>query len=299
MDKKKAILNLAGMAIICAVMIVMSSCSKDEVKRPLIEEKSRLLFGVSSIESPGNIYKKFKPFVDYLGKKLGMEVILVQKRTYEEINGLFETGNIDFARIAAGAYVKIKEETDVTILALESKNGSPSYKANIIVHRDSLITSFDGLQGKIFAFVDRDSNSGFIYPEFLITQRNTGINSFFPQYIFTGGHDNSIIKVLRKEVDGASVASYILGREANANPEIKDKIRIIQKSPLFFRGPFVARSNIPQDLRGQIRNIMLNMHLDEEGKSVLEAMGLDGFKDGKDADFDSIRDMLDVVGETK
>ncbi len=263
------------------------------------EEKNRLVFGVSSIESPENIYKKFWPFTDYLSKELGIEVKLVQKRTYGEINQLLKAAKLDFVRIAAGGYVKIKDETDVVILALESKKGSSSYQAYIIAHRDSPITLFDELRGRSFAFVDKQSNSGFIYPEYLVKKRNADINTFFSRHVFTGGHDNSIMKVLNKEVDGASVASYILQREMDANPAVKDKIKIIQESPAFFRGPIAARKDMPQDLKEQIKEVLLNMHLDKEGRAVLKAMRLDGFSEGKDADFDSVRDMFGAIGEMK
>lgn len=263
------------------------------------EAEDSLFFGVSASESPQSIYRKYSPFADYLSEKLGIKVKLVQRRTYLELNELFKAGKVDFGRIATGGYVSLMEDVDVEILGLVTKDGSPYYRASIIVRSDSPITRFDELRGKTFAFVDRSSNSGFRYPYYLVLKRKADIDTFFSRATFTGGHDNSIMAVLNKDADGASVSSTSISRELEANPQIKGKIRIILESPPFSRGPVVVKKEVPVELKERLKKIMLNMHLDKEGRETLEAMGVDGFIEGKDSDFDSAREMLDVLGKAE
>ncbi len=288
------------------LLIFGAGCSeKEEPQKIELQEKQvatteskakdLLIFGVSGSESPQSIYKKYNPFADYLSKKLGIKVKLVQRRTYLELNELFKAGEIDFGRIATGGYVSLRKEVDVEILALVTKGGSPYYQASIIVRSDSPITRFDELRGKTFAFVDQSSNSGFRYPCYLILKKKADIDTFFSKTIFTGGHDNSIMAVLNNNVDGASVSSTSISRESKKNPQIKDKIRVIFKSPPFARGPFVVNKEIPVELKEQLKKIMLKMHLNNKGREVLKAMKIDGFIEGKDSDFDSAKEMLEVL----
>ena len=264
---------------------------------PKKEEGSALMFAVSSINSPEKIYKEYSPFIHYLGKKLGVAVKLVMRRSSEEIYDLFKAGSADFARLSAGTYVKMKRTVNLDILAVESDKGSSSYQAYIIVHQDSPIMSFDELRGKSFACVDRLSNSGFRYPAYLAAQRDTKVQEYFSHLIYTGGHDKSIMAVFRKEASGASVASYVFADESHKNPELKNSIRIIQESPFFTRGPLVAKKDLPQEVKEHLKKILLNMHLDEEGRTVLKVMKLESFSKKKNADYNLDSEMLKVADE--
>jgi phosphonate transport system substrate-binding protein len=258
------------------------------------EDKDYLVFAVSGSENPQNIYRKYNPLAEHLSKRLGIKVKLVQKRSYLEFNKLFKAGKIDFGRLATGGFVKLKEDVDVEILALVTKDGNPRYQASIIVHNDSPIKHFDELRGKTFAFVDRLSNSGFRYPCYLVLKRKSDINTFFSKTLFTGGHDNSIKAVFKKDVDGASVSSTSISRELEANPKLKGKIRIILQSPSFTRGPFVIKKGAPAELKGRLKKIIFSMHLDNEGREVLRAMKIDGFVESSDSDFDFAQKMLEI-----
>lgn len=269
----------------------------EDIREKIVEEI--FSFGASGSGSPQKIFAQYAAFTEYLGKKLGRRVKLVQKRTYEELNGLFKKGEIAFGRIATGGYIRLKKEIDIEILALVMAHGDPHYKALIIVPKDSPIISFDQLRGKTFAFVDPFSNSGFNYPSYLVAQKGSNIDTFFSRYIFSGGHDKSIMAVFNKIADGASISSTSLLRAETKNPEIRNKIKIIQESPLFFRGPVVVKAEMPQDFKKRLKEILLKMHLDEDGRNALKAMKIDRFIKGKDSDFDTEREILRVVNEDK
>jgi phosphonate transport system substrate-binding protein len=261
------------------------------------EDKPALIFAVSSINSPEKIYKEYAPFIHFLGKKMKVEVKLVMRKSSEEIYDLFKAGSADFARLSAGTYVKMKRTVNLDILAIESDKGSSGYQAYIIVHKDSPIMSFDELRGKSFACVDRLSNSGFRYPAYLAAQRDTKVHEYFSHIIYTGGHDKSIMAVFRKEASGASVASYVFVDESHKNPELKNNIRIIQESPLFTRGPIVANKDLTPKVKEQLKKILLNMHLDEEGRTVLKCMKLERFNERKNSDYNLDSEMLKVADE--
>jgi phosphonate transport system substrate-binding protein len=304
------VVSKIGIMLVCLSLIVALGCGeKEEPTKIKLKEKISvgsektvgkvLNFGASGSGSPQKIFKQYTPLTEYIDKKLGRRVKLVQKRTYEELNELFKKGEITFGRIATGGYIRLKKEIDIDILALVAKHGDPHYKAVIIVLKDSPITSFDQLRGKTFAFVDRFSNSGFNYPSYLVAQKGSNIYAFFSTHMFSGGHDKSIMAVLNKDVDGASVSSTSLLRAGTKNPEVKSKIKVIRESPLFVRGPVVVKAEMPWDFKKRLREIMFKMHLDEDGRNALKAMKIDRFIQGKDSDFDTEREMLGVVNKDK
>ncbi|MCD6311281.1 MAG: phosphate/phosphite/phosphonate ABC transporter substrate-binding protein [Elusimicrobia bacterium] len=258
---------------------------------PVKKSKDLLLFGVSGIYSFPQTYRLYKPFIDYLSKTTGKNIKLVQRPDYAELSGLLKEGKIDFARIAAGAYVGFDKEAGAEILAVESKREEKYYRSFIIVRSDSPIKEFGDLRGKSFAFVDPNSLSGYYFATYLISKAGFDVRTFFSRVVWSRSHDNSIRLVYEREADGACAASYIL----ESSP-LKEKIRIIGKSPPLFRGPMLAGKSMKPELRGRIKRILLNMHRNDEGKNALKSLKINKFISGKDSDYDFARE---IAGLTK
>ncbi len=254
------------------------------------EKKDFLLFGVSGIYSFSKAYHMYKPFTDYLSQKTGKNIRLVQRPNYAEISGLLKEGKIDFARIAAGAYVAFDKDAGAEILAMEIKNKKNYYRSFIIVPSDSPVRAFGDLRGKSFAFVDPNSLSGYHYAAHLIAKAGFDVRTFFSRVVWSRSHDNSIRLVSEREADGACVASYML----ESSP-LKEKMKIVRKSPSLFRGPMLAGKSMKPLLRGRVREILLNMHRDAAGKNALKALKINKFIPGKDSDYDPAREIVGAI----
>src|SRR5258708_29761657 len=82
------------------------------------------------------------------------------------------------------------------------RQGSKTYRSQIVVRADSGINSIEQLRGKKFAFVDPASASGFLFPNALLAGMGIDYKSFFSDTIFAGGHDKGIIAGYNKQADG-------------------------------------------------------------------------------------------------
>lgn len=260
-------------------------------------DSASLSFAVYNNTDPEQIYREYKPLADYLYTKTNINIKLIVRNSFKDIDDLFNHGKIDFARISTGFYLQVSDPENLELMALESANGSSFFQTCIIVHNDSPIKKFEDLKGKSFAFMDSVSNSGYYYPIYLSATKNENINDFFSKTIYTGTHNKSIRAVLQKAVTGASVASYVLAEESARNPKIKSNIRIIQKSPLIVRGPIVVKKDLPDKLKEKLKTILLNMYQDKEGIIVLRSLQLDSYTKGNDSDFNSARLILNSLKE--
>src|SRR5258708_17935699 len=84
------------------------------------------------------------------------------------------------------------------------RQGSKTYRSQIVVRADSGINSIEQLRGKKFAFVDPASASGFLFPNALLAGMGLDYKTFFSDTIFAGGHDKVIIAVYNKQADGGA-----------------------------------------------------------------------------------------------
>ncbi|GFO64083.1 phosphate/phosphite/phosphonate ABC transporter substrate-binding protein [Geomonas paludis] len=251
-----------------------------------------LKFGVAAMISPQETIKYYQQTIDYVAKKLGRPVEMVQKHSYDETDKLLESGELKVAFICSGPYVVDKEKFGAELLVAPQSYGEPFYYAYIIAHRGSSITDLSQLKGKSFAFTDPKSNTGKLVPAYMIGKRfGMTPEKFFGRIIYTKTHDKSIEAVAKKIVDGASVDSLIYNYAASKNPRFTSQTRIIAKSPRYGIPPIVTRKDLDPALKARLRDIFLNMHKDPEGRAILAGIRVDRFIVPKDSDYDSVREM--------
>lgn len=276
--------------LISALMMFSSCTNSDDIKEVSLssDEESvqklnqtdsipKIFVAVSTMISPMETFNLYRDVVDYIAKKLGVNIEFKQRKTYSEVNELLQKNKLDFAFICTGAYLEAKNKIPIEILVVPVVNGKPYYQAYVIVNDDSNINDLNDLKNKSFAFTDPLSNTGYSYIINWLKSERTTTEKYFSKTIFTYAHDYSIQAVKRKIVDGATVDGLVFEYLKKFQPEKVEGIKIIHKSRDFGIPPFVVQQNLNNDLKTRLRNIMLNMHLDKEGKELLSKIMIDKF----------------------
>lgn len=254
-------------------------------------QKQGLNICVGSMITPKEGYAYYKALLDYIGDALKMKVDFIEKESYAEVNALLEQGKIDVAFVCGGPYIEGHDEFGLELLVAPQVDGKTVYYSYIIVHKDSNINKFEELRGKTFVFVDPISNSGKIYPTYLLKQMKETPETFFKEYVYSYAHDTSIRAVAEGIVDAGAVDSLIWNyMKKNESPFTK-LTRIIKVSPAYGIPPVVVRQTLKKDLKDKLKQILIDMHLNERGKEILGKMEIDKFVEIDDSDYDSIREM--------
>ena len=253
--------------------------------------------GVVSMITPVDTVEYYQDIIDYISEKIGQPVEMEYRKTYDEMDRLLEKGSVDAAFICSAPYVEDKRKFGVELLVVPQVDGSAFYRSFIIVHRDSGIQSFDGLQGRAFAFTDPKSNSGKLYPTYLLARGGHKVKDFFIKYVYSYSHNKSIELVAKKEVDGAAVESLIYEYMQKKKSPYVRQTRIIDQSPYFGSPPLVGSPKSSKFIKKKIIEILVNMHQDLEGKKILKAILIEKFVRVDDSNYDSVREMQSFVTE--
>lgn len=252
---------------------------------------------VAAMISPKETLVSYRDMLDYISARMEMPLNLLQRDTYSEINDLVQLGDVEMAFVCTGAYTEGKREFGMELLVVPQMYGETFYYSYIIVPDNSSAMTLEDLRGKMFAFTDPLSNSGKLAPTYMLARMNETPDSFFSSYTFTYSHDRSIDAVSEKVLDGAAVDSLIWNYIDSKNPGVTAKTRIIVKSPPYGIPPVVVPPDLDPVLKEKLKQVLLHMHEDEEGRRILAEIRIERFVEAQDGLYDSVREMEASLGE--
>lgn len=274
--------------------VVVVDFSKAMAVEPAEEgstDSPRIRVAVGAMISPKETFIYYRQLLDYIGKHLGLEAQLIQRKTYEEINELFGKGGIDLAFVCSGPYATGKKKYGFELLSTPQVHGSHFYQSYLIVNEESPYRSLEDLRGLVFAFTDPASNTGKLVPTYWLAKGGERPKTFFGNTIYTYSHDNSILAVAKGLVDGAAVDSLIWEYYHRKYPTFTSRTRIIKKSEPYGIPPLVASRPLTPALKNRIRQLVFSMHQDPEGGKILNELMIDRFIPPNEEWYEGIREM--------
>jgi phosphonate transport system substrate-binding protein len=254
-----------------------------------------LRLAVASVSSPNETIDSLRRIADFLSRKIGRQVVMIQRKTYAEVNLLLANDNVDLAFVSTGAYSAYRGLNPIELLVMTEFQGSATYDAHLIVHKDSAFASLDDLEGKVFAFTDPLSFSGHMAVMEALRRKGTVPERFFSRYFYTYSHDRAIWAVANKIADGASIDNQILEVAKRKQPEVMNKIRVIANLGTNPSGPVVIGAGVDATLRETLRDIFLHMHEDPELGAALQRLAIGRFTPPAPHEYDALRELYDRV----
>ena len=251
---------------------------------------SSLRVAISGVLSPNKTLEDYSELLAYMGQKLGQEVALISKPTYTEINDLIRGEYVDVGFVCSLAYVKGNQDFGMELLVAPQMYGETVYYSYLLVPVESSAEGLTDLRGASFAFADPMSNSGHLVPTYQLSLLNETPVSFFSRYIFTYSHDNSILAVANKLIDGAAVDSLVYEQLIMSNPGIASKTKIIVRWGPYGIPPVVINPVLDPQLKQQIQDFFLDLHKSAEGSRILDNLAIDKFVVVPDDIYDSVRE---------
>jgi phosphonate transport system substrate-binding protein len=251
---------------------------------------------VAAVVSPRGTVESYQLLLSYLSEQLDRPVELVQRLTYEETNRLVESGEVDLAFVCTSAYITGHEAFDMQLLVAPQVNGTATYQSLLIVPTNSTAANIGDLRDNVFAFTDPISNTGRVYPTYLVQQLGFTPETFFTRTFFTYNHDDAIRAVASGLADGAAVDSLVYTYALERDPTLAEKVKVIHRSPDFGIPPVVVSPSLRPQLRALLQEILLTMDENPEGRRALSNLGIDKFVIIDNSAYDTARHLVEEVG---
>jgi phosphonate transport system substrate-binding protein len=254
--------------------------------------KKSIRFGLTATIVRENL-ELYDRWAAYLGNKVGRPVQFVQRRTSREAMEMLETGEYDFSWINSYSYAKYREAKFFELMAVPVFEGKPLCRSYVVVHINRSFRTIGDLEGRVFAYSEPDSNSGYILPRQMLSDLGRNPDGFFRHTFFTYSHLETIEAVAEQVADGAAVESYVWEYLNRREPRLTANTKVIQQSETFGFPPLVYRTGVDAELRARMSEALLTMDGDPEGRALLTELALDRFITAPSSLYDNVRLNID------
>jgi phosphonate transport system substrate-binding protein len=225
-------------------------------------------FAVVPAENEATVTNRWTPFVEYLGKELGVKVNLRIANDYAAVIEGQRSGKLHLGYYGAASFSRaLMTGVPTEAFALNvNRDSGKGYYSVLYVMANSPYRDVQELKGKNFGLVDPNSTSGYEVPLYMLDKMGIVADKFFGRTQITGSHQNVIFALAGGTIDVGADSwnsdSYSnltrmitrgLLKKSDGSPMSVADFRIILKSPLIPNGPFTYLAALPDEMKADIR----------------------------------------------
>jgi len=273
-----------------------------------------LALGVAYQRAPKSVAEHFRPLVEYTARKLAptgeiKSTVRVAADTAQFIE-LLEQGQIDFYLESPFPTYLINRTGTGKLLLRRWKSGMTEYRGVIFTSKASRITRLEDLRGKLIAFEDPGSTSGYFLPKLLLFEKRFQVAEK-PDlsakvlggeigYIFAGSEKNVVKLVVEEKVATGAISN---DDYASLDETSRAGLSILVESASVPRHLVSVRRNLPEAVIKRLKEILLSMDQDDEGRKILRQTDgttkFDALPGGEEAFRRKLNDLYHLRGGKK
>ncbi|HOY84379.1 MAG: phosphate/phosphite/phosphonate ABC transporter substrate-binding protein [Candidatus Cloacimonetes bacterium] len=295
--------------IVLAFALLLASCMSEANKL----EKANLELGskknpikmyfVPSMEA-STVVTSGEAIAAWLEQETGYKFKVAVPTSYAAVVEAIGAFQADVAWLPTFAYVLAEEKYGAEVEFMTVRNGLNKYCGQFVARADSGIDSLQHIEGKVVAYTDAASTSGYIYPSAILKQK--GIVP--ARYTLAGGHPQAITAVYNGTADVA--CTYWSPPDASGKPmdarekllqtypDVFSKLKIVALTDSIPNDTVTFRRGLPAEVQNSLVSALEKFSGSKDGQAVLrELYDIDGLTRATKADYDIVRQTLKTLGK--
>ena len=271
------------------LLLTLGACGDEEGVTPTsplspsLSSDQLITLGDLDADEPAKKIKRFQPLADYLAEQLKAFGIeggnMVVARDFDQMAGYLKDGTVDFYFDSAFPALTVQEISGSEIVLRRWKEGEPTYWSTYIAPRESVVVGVEDFIGKVVAFEEPRSTSGFVLPAgALIRQGLTLREVASPEsdvgpdeigYIFSRDEENTVELVLAKKVAGGAISNLDY---QELPQELMDQIVNFGRTIEVPRQLVSVRPGLEPQLVEKVQELLVGLDQTDEGRLILEGL---------------------------
>jgi phosphonate transport system substrate-binding protein len=270
------------------LLLLLSGCAdKEPPPPPRKQAVAKLQIGLIPERNIFKQIERYEPLAEYIFRITGVRISLSVLPRYGNIVTNFQSSNLDGAFFGSFTYSLTHAKTGVEILARPvGLDNTSTYHGLIFVRKDSGVRNAKDMKGKRFAFVDKATTAGYLLP--LAYFRENGVpdyRRYLKEGYYAGTHEAAINDVLNRKADVGAAKNTVFNRIAKEDPRVSRELVVLARSPDVPENGLALRKDVDPGIHRLLKETLLNMERDPEGKKALERFGALRFIETTNADY--------------
>jgi phosphonate transport system substrate-binding protein len=296
-------------AVLTAIVLFVVACggggtaspdeTADATESQAAEAPDELVIGFVPSREADALVETIQPVADYLSEQLGMPVSGVVTTDYTGLVTAMESEQAHIGAFGPFSLLQARDRAGAEIILQSERFGSATYHTQFMTNdpdkycEDEPVEIEDGWlncngtadadtgpvgvealanleEGTTFSFVEQASASGYIFPATILSAQGidyeTGIEP-----IFAGGHDSSVIAVCEGDAE-VGVAFDDARDAAETDCDVANNVVVFAYGPEIPNDGWAVLGSLPDDLKEDIKQALLDYAGTEEGQATLESI---------------------------
>ena len=246
-------------------------------------------FAIHPLHNPKKLSAAYQPLVDHLNRRIpGVRIELEASRDYQVYEQKFRDREPAFLLPNPWQTLQaIKAGYRVIAMAGDADD----FRGLFVVRRDSGIRTPVDLRGKVVSYPSHTALAAAIMPQYYLHMHGIDINRDI-RNVYVGSQESSIMNAyLGKSAAGATwPPPWRLFQKDH--PAEAAQLEMVWETPPLLNNSVMVRDDVPETVREQVRNALVELAQTPDGRAILGAMETARFHPADDASYDVVRDYI-------
>ena len=264
--------------------MILASCDQNQTEEynpvysvlPLETGEKEFIIGVHPLHNPKRLHEIFGPIAEYLSQNIaGVNFKIEASRNYAAYDKKLYSREFHFALPNPFQTVNsLKHGYNVFGKMSDDEN----FRGIFLVRKDSNIKEVIDLKGQAVSFPAPTALAATMMPQYYLQQH--GLNVMEDIDIkYVGSQESSIMNVMLGNTKAGATWPPPWRALSKERPELAKELMVIWQTSHLPNNSLVVRDDIDQNIVTKVKELLLNLHKNPQGKKWLAKMELSKFED--------------------
>lgn len=221
--------------------------------------------------------------VQVLSQKLARKTVgSAESRIYDasiEVENDLKAGRLDVVALTPEEFIHLRTHTALEPAMTTVSGKNHQVELLLLARRDSGLNGIADLKRRTIALPSRASQFGSTYHiwlETLVMKRGeSSPERFFSSLRETRNASQAIMPVFFHKIDACVVSGQAFQVTSELNPQIARELKVIARINHLTGGIIALRQDLPEERKQRIRQALMTLHEDQEGRQMFVLFQLD------------------------
>ncbi|HEX9081869.1 MAG TPA: PhnD/SsuA/transferrin family substrate-binding protein [Holophagaceae bacterium] len=241
---------------------------------------------VHPLHNPQRLFAVYGPILDRLNaENPGFRLRLEASRNYAAFERKLAARAVHFA--LPNPYQTVSSEA-YGYRIFGKMGDDPQFRGIILVRRDSGIRNLRDLAGKRISYPAPTALAATLMPQFFLHARGLDVDRD-TQSVYVGTQESVILNVYYRVTDAGATWPIPWRSFQQGHPDQAAELVVQWQTGTLPNNGLVVRDDVPLPVVRRVERLLFSLHLDAEGRRILERIPLSRFERASSRTYDPVR----------